>query len=93
MYSIRNCLSAPNSDCTGIDSDLNIDFDGIGGESALCLSQIKSPPTLNPRERMIVYFQMPSPSSITSLNIGESFIVNVYTSSTAIPHSVIIQTA
>jgi len=83
--------SDPDSDCEGIDSDLNIDLDGAGGERALCLNQVSAPQILNQGERMIMYFKSDS-NMLTTIDLGKTSNVNIYASSTGAPHTVTIQT-
>ena len=68
---------------------LEIDFDDAGPLPTLCLLQASAPIALNPGDRMIVYFQIPS-GKITSIDSGASTSLNVFAGKTGAPLSITI---
>ncbi len=68
---------------------IEIDFDDAGTLPTLCLLQASAPIALNPGDRMIVYFQIPS-GKITSIDSGASASLNVFAGKTGAPLSITI---
>ena len=69
---------------------LELDFDkSTGSQPTLCLDQQSGPVTLNPGERMIIYFRVTN-GIITPIDAGASATLNVYAGKTGAPQSVTI---
>lgn len=69
---------------------LELDFDkSTGSQPTLCLDQQGSPVTLNPGERMIIYFRVTN-GIITPIDAGASATMNIYAGKTGSPQSVTI---
>ena len=82
--------SSTDSDGCSITADIEIDFDGTGGEPAVCLVQASGPVGLSPGERAIIYFQMAN-GTLTTLDAGASTTLNVFAGEAGAPLSSIIQ--
>jgi len=84
--------SDPDADCgASPTSDLEIDLDGTGGQSALCLDQASAAILLNPGERAIVYFKV-TDGLLSSIDAGTATAVSMYAGSTGSPESVTVST-
>ena len=70
-------------------ADLEIDVDGSGSLETLCLTQQSGPVSLNPGERMIIYFKLPD-GTISPLDAGASSSLNIFAGKTGAPQSVTI---
>lgn len=82
--------SDPDADCTGVaGTNMAIDQDGAGGESALCFAQRTGPVTLNPGEKTIVYFQVPA-GVLSSLDSGSSTSINIFAGKSGAPQSITV---
>lgn len=69
---------------------VELDFDGTAGtQPTLCLAQQSNPVTLNPGERMIVYFKVPN-GIITPIDAGASATLNIYAGKTGSPQGITI---
>jgi hypothetical protein len=69
---------------------LSIDFDGgDSGEPTLCLARGSGPVGLNPGDRAIIYFQLPT-GKITTLDAGASTTLNIFAGEAGAPLSTII---
>ena len=69
---------------------IELDFDkSAGSQPTLCLDQQSGPVTLNPGERMIIYFQVPN-GIITPIDAGATATMNIYAGKTGAPQSVTI---
>jgi hypothetical protein len=66
-----------------------MDFDGAGSKKTLCLVQASGPTSLNPGERMIVYFKVPA-GVISSVDAGASTSVSIFAGQTGAPTSVTV---
>ncbi len=76
--------------CANPATTLSIDSDGgDSGEPTLCLSQGSGPVGLNPGDRAIIYFQMPS-GTLTTLDAGASTTLNIFAGEAGAPLSTII---
>jgi hypothetical protein len=71
-------------------ANIEIDFDGAGGEPTLCLVQGSGPVGLSPGERAIIYFQMAN-GTLTTLDAGASTTLNIFAGEAGAPLSTIIQ--
>ena len=69
---------------------LEIDFDDAGTQETLCLQQASAPIALNPGDRMIVYFQVPT-GKITPIDSGASASLNIFAGKTGAPLAITIQ--
>jgi len=82
-------------DCDGLvspyvdDDVIEIDLDGSGTKSVLCLEQASGPTSLQPGERMIVYFKVPN-GIITPVDSGASTSIGIFAGQTGAPVSIII---
>jgi len=76
--------------CANPATTLSIDFDGGDtGEPTLCLSQGSGPIGLNPGDRTVIYFQMPT-GTLTTLDAGASTTLNIFAGEAGAPLSTII---
>lgn len=81
-------------DCTlitGYDDDttIDIDLDGTGDKLILCLAQASGPTSLQPGERMIVYFKVPD-GVITPIDSGAATSIGIFAGQTGSPVSILI---
>ncbi|MBI3638877.1 MAG: hypothetical protein HY223_01015 [Thaumarchaeota archaeon] len=86
-----NTSLSSNSACPVNDPKvIRIDFDGSSGSKPmLCLSQTNSPVSLNPGEKMIIYFKLPN-GLLTALDSGKSTNVGIFADNAGAPVSVIV---
>lgn len=81
------------SDCTpNDDTVLEIDLDGdtgVGSKPTLCLTQSSGPTSLQPGERMIVYFKVPD-GIITPIDSGAATSIGIFAGQTGAPVSILI---
>ena len=75
-------------DCPN-DWDIYVDLDGLGGKPTLCLQQASGPTSLNPGERMIVYFRA-NPGIFTPVDAGSASSVSIFAGKTGAPTSVTV---
>ena len=69
---------------------IRIDFDGSSGSKPmLCLRQTNNPVSLNPGEKMVVYFKLPN-GLLTVLDSGMHTNVGIYADNAGAPVSVIV---
>ena len=80
------CDIASFPDATTVELDFD---DQAGTQPTLCLAQQTNPVTLNPGERMIVYFKVPN-GIITPIDAGASATLNIYAGKTGSPQSITI---
>jgi len=77
-------------DCTPNDGTvLEMDFDGSGTKATLCLTQASGPTSLQPGERMIVYFKVPD-GVITPVDSGAATSIGIFAGGTGAPVSILI---
>jgi len=69
---------------------LQIDLDGAGTLPTLCLDQASGPVGLNPGERAIVYFQVPT-GKVTTLDAGAATTLKIFAGEAGAPLSTVIQ--
>ncbi|MGD8432402.1 MAG: hypothetical protein PVG23_07510 [Nitrosopumilaceae archaeon] len=81
--------SSADSDGCSIAADIELDFDGTGGEPAVCLVKASGPVGLSPGERAIIYFQMAN-GTLTTLDAGASTTLNIFAGEAGAPLSTII---
>ncbi|MGI0022101.1 MAG: hypothetical protein ACRD9Q_04485 [Nitrososphaeraceae archaeon] len=77
-------------DCPN-DWDIYIDFDGTGGKPTICLTQASGPISLNPGERMMVYFRA-NAGLILPIDSGTSTNVSIFAGKTGAPLTTVITT-
>jgi len=71
-------------------ADLEIDLDAAGSLPTLCLDQASGPVGLNPGERAIVYFQVPT-GKVTTLDAGAATTLKIFAGEAGAPLSTVIQ--
>ena len=85
--------SSNNSLCTKVSgSVLVIDFDGSAPgttKPSLCLIQVSGPTSLNPGERLIVYFRVPN-GVLSAVDSGSASSVSIFAGKTGAPTSITI---
>ncbi len=87
---MNDSASVDAAACANPATTLSIDFDGGDtGEPTLCLSQGSGPIGLNPGERTVIYFQMPT-GTLTTLVAGASTTLNIFAGEAGAPLSSII---
>ena len=79
-----------NVDCPN-DWDIYVDFDGLGGKPTLCLTQASGPISLNPGERMIVYFRA-NAGTVLPIDSGTPTNVSIFAGRTGAPITTVITT-
>jgi len=77
------------SQCAAGGSKLRLDFDGYGPKPSLCLTQASGPTSLNPGEKLIVYFRVPN-GVISSVDSGAATSVSLFAGKTGAPTSVTV---
>jgi len=65
------------------------DFDGTGAKPTVCLGKASGPTALNPGERLIVYFKVPS-GVLSSVDAGSQTSVSIFAGQTGNPTSVTV---
>jgi len=93
---IVDTLAAERSDpCNGgVESDTTIEIDldgdtGVGSKPTLCLTQSSGPTSLQPGEKMIVYFKVPD-GIITPIDSGAATSIGIFAGQTGAPVSILI---
>ncbi|HET6458045.1 MAG TPA: hypothetical protein VFG24_04105 [Nitrosopumilaceae archaeon] len=86
-----NTSLSSNSACPVNDPKvIRIDFDGSSGSKPmLCLRQTNNPVSLNPGEKMIIYFKLPN-GLLTALDSGTPTNVGIFADNAGAPVSVIV---
>jgi len=77
------------SQCPAGGNTVRIDLDGIGTKPSLCLKRITGPVSLNPGERLIVYFRLPD-GIVSSIDSGTAANVSIFAGKTGAPITTII---
>jgi hypothetical protein len=88
---IMNDSASPTSTCSG-SNVITMDFDGTGSTpdlATICLQQAIGPVGLNPGERGIIYFQVPT-GKITTLDAGATTTLKVFAGKAGAPLSTVI---
>lgn len=75
--------------CPSGQGKVKIDLDGAGTKPGLCLTAASGPTSLNPGDRMVVYFRVPN-GVLTPLDSGASTNVNIFAGRTGSPTSVTV---
>ncbi len=78
----------PDTNCAS--EAVRVDFDGAGGELAICGAVQSGPSSLAPGSSMLVYFQI-SNGTITQLDSGATTSLGIFAGGTGAPESVIVQ--
>jgi len=86
---IMNDSPVVSNACPAGGTTLTIDLDAAGTLPTLCLVQGTGPVGLNPGDRAIIYFQMPS-GTLTTLDAGASTTLNIFAGEAGAPLSTII---
>ena len=87
---VQNPPVGVTTDCVpNDDTILEMDLDGLGTKATLCLVQASGPTSLQPGERMIVYFKVPD-GIITPVDSGAATSIGIFAGQTGSPVSVII---
>lgn len=68
---------------------IDIDLDGLGPKPILCLEQASGPTSLQPGQRMIVYFKVPN-GIITPVDSGAATSIGIFAGQAGAPVSIII---
>jgi len=84
-------VTSPNTTtpCPPGANKLEIDFDKLGSKPTLCLNQASGPISLNPGERMIIYFRV-NPGLLAPVDSGSSTNVGIFAGKTGAPTSVTV---
>jgi len=81
---------AVTTDCTTPDpTTIEMDLDASGVKPTLCLVQASGPSSLQPGERLIVYFKIPD-GVVTPVDSGSATSIGIFAGQTGAPVSVII---
>ena len=75
--------------CPAASTTVRLDFDGSGSKPSLCLLQASGPSSLNPGERLIIYFKI-SNGIVSPVDSGSTSAVSVFAGKTGAPTSVTI---
>jgi len=76
--------------CTTADAtSLEIDLDGTGSKPTLCMEQATGPTSLNPGERLIIYFKVPY-GILSPVDSGAATSVSIFAGKTGAPTSVTV---
>ena len=81
--------SCPTSVTLTDDNTIETDFDGAGSKPTICLLQASGPTSLNPGEKLIVYFKVPH-GVIGPVDSGSATSVSLFAGKTGAPTSVTI---
>jgi len=77
--------------CPNPTFDTYVDLDGLGGKGTLCLTQASGPISLNPGERMIVYFRA-NAGTVLPIDSGTPTNVSIFAGRTGAPITTVITT-
>jgi hypothetical protein len=83
-----NNSTAVTTACT-TSNTIHMDFDGAGALATVCLQQAIGPVGLNPGERGIIYFQVPT-GKITTLDAGATTTLKIFAGKAGAPLSTVI---
>jgi len=87
-------VGGTTGDCTGITgyveaTTIEIDLDWDGTKDILCLEQASGPTSLQPGQRMIVYFKVPD-GVVTPVDSGAATAIGIFAGQAGSPVSVLI---
>ena len=77
------------SNCPAASTTVRIDFDGALSKPSLCLLQASGPASLNPGERLMLYFKITT-GIVSPVDSGSTTAVSVFAGKTGAPTSVTI---
>lgn len=86
---LRNSTITTSACLSANPGPLKLDFDGAGTKATLCLTKATGPTSLNPGERLIVYFRVPA-GIISPVDAGASTSVSIFAGQAGAPISVTV---